>query len=257
MLTLGLHAAALLLIRFPGHEEPKIIEQPLRLDLSILVPAKIEPEKEVIAEALAPPVPLPEPEPTPEPLPPEPEPIVETPPPVAEPAKPPTPPKPDPAIIKKQQKKIAAEKRARQIRLDRERAIAKKKLEDKRRREKADRAARAAKAKLDAAKNAKAATARKRAADAKRIASKPSAISQRLPKYPRSAERKGIKGNTTLRITIGSNGRVTSSSIAKSSGHTILDQAALSAVKSWRFKPAQNGLGQAVSYTTTQLIRFQ
>lgn len=247
LLTLGLHAAALLLIRFPEHEEQEEVEQPTRLDLSILAPApKAEPIQETVPEASPTPTePIQkttsEPEPIPEPIS-EPKPVVVP------------PPKPDPAIIKKQQEKIAAEKREKQLRLDRAHALAKKKLEEKRRKEKVTRAA---KAKLDAAKYAKTAAARKRAADAKRIASKPSAISQRLPKYPRFAERNGIKGNTTLRITIGSNGRVTSSSIAKSSGHTILDRAALSAVKSWRFKPAKNGLGQPVSYTTTQLIRFQ
>lgn len=238
LFTLGLHAAALMLIRFPGQPAPGEQVPPTRLDFSILTP--VTPAPVVVPEA--PPTPIVQPEPKTEPPP---KPFVE--PPAPEAVKAPIPPKPDPTVFKKQQEKLTAEKRA----------LAKKNLEEKRRKEQMARAARAEKAKRDATAKAKAASARKRAAEAKRIASKPSAISQRLPKYPRSAERKGIKGNTTLRITIGSNGRVTSSSIAKSSGHTILDKAALSAVKSWLFKPAKNGLGQAVSYTTTQLIRFQ
>ncbi|MDB0057050.1 energy transducer TonB, partial [Akkermansiaceae bacterium] len=154
------------------------------------------------------------------------------------------------------EKKKAAEQKARDRAAAeaRDRAIAKKRMDEKR--NKAREAAAKAKAKARAIANAKAAAA-KRAADAKRIVSKPSAISQKKPRYPSIALRAGHQGTTTLRLTIGSNGRVTSASVSKSSGHSSLDQAALSVVRSWRFKPARNGAGQAVSYTMTQSVPFR
>jgi protein TonB len=116
-----------------------------------------------------------------------------------------------------------------------------------------EKSARAVKAKLDA----QAAAARKRAAEAKRIATKPSIISRRKPTYPRSARRAGLQGTTTLTITIGTTGRVTSVRITKSSGHTTLDNAAVSAARSWKFKPAKNGLGQAVPYSMSAPVPFK
>jgi protein TonB len=235
LLTLGLHAAALLWITFPKHPEPKELEAPTRLDLSILQPTAAAPK------------PVPTPEPTPEPLPeplptppiPEPEPEPTPPPPKVEPPVKPEPPKPDPAILKREQEKAA-----------RDREIAKKRMAEKRIREKA---ARAVKAKRDA----QAAAARKRAAEAKRIATMPSVISRRKPTYPRSAQRAGLQGTTTLTITIGTTGRVTSVRISKSSGHTALDNAAVSAARTWRFKPAKNGLGQAVPYSMSAPVPFK
>lgn len=251
-LTVSLHAAALWLIVIPQELPEKVEIQEQKLDLSFLLPPAPAPEP--TPEPVPQPAPIPEPEPEPTP---EPEPPVITPPERIEPPKPPPPPKPDPAIVKKElEKKKAAEQKARDRASAeaRDRAIAKKRMDEKR--NKAREAAAKAKAKARAIANAKAAAA-KRAADAKRIVSKPSAISQKKPRYPSIALRAGHQGTTTLRLTIGSNGRVTSASVSKSSGHSSLDQAALSVVRSWRFKPARNGAGQAVSYTMTQSVPFR
>lgn len=234
LLTLGLHAAALLWITFPKHPEPKELVPPTRLDLSILQPTPAAPETVSIPEAT--PEPLPEPAPTPPIA--EPEPITLPPPKIDPPVKPELP-KPDPTILKREQEKAA-----------RDRKIAKKRMAEKRIREKA---ARAVKAKRDA----QAAAARKRAAEAKRIATKPTIIIRRKPTYPRSAQRAGLQGTTTLTITIGTTGRVTSVRIAKSSGHTALDNAAVSAARTWKFKPAKNGLGQAVPYSMSAPVPFK
>ncbi|MEN8694939.1 MAG: energy transducer TonB [Akkermansiaceae bacterium] len=246
LLTLGVHAAALYLIRFPKHEAPKKITPLVRLDLSILQPAPNPvPEPATIAE---PPTPEPRPDPipevVPEPTPPPPPPVPETPQPKPEP------PKPDPPVIKKQLAEKAAAERQKKEQLQREKAqreLARKRLEEKRRKEKATRAA----------AEQKEAAARKRAALAQQIRTKAKVISRKAPTYPRSSRKAGHQGTTILRITIGTNGRVTSARIKKSSGHSALDKAALSAVRTWKFSPAVNGLGQKVPYSTDAPISFK
>ena len=59
-----------------------------------------------------------------------------------------------------------------------------------------------------------------------------------LPEYPREAREKGItgKGVAVVKIDPGS-GYVTSASMIKSTGHKILDSAAILAFRQWRFKP--------------------
>lgn len=58
------------------------------------------------------------------------------------------------------------------------------------------------------------------------------------PRYPLEARRQGWAGAGVylLRIQI-SSGRVKSVSVVQSTGRTILDSAAMSAFKTWRFKP--------------------
>ncbi|RZN92904.1 MAG: energy transducer TonB [Verrucomicrobiaceae bacterium] len=164
-----------------------------------------------------------------------PEPVAQ-PEPITQPEPEPSPtPKADPAIVKKQNQAKAA----------RERELARKRIEEKRRQ------------KLNAQK---AENARKKAATAvarQRTVSKPSGISQPKPKYPPAARRAGQQGTVTLSFTIGSSGEVISARIAKSSGYILLDNAALSAIRSWRFKPARNALGEAVSYSYTLPVPFR
>ncbi|MDB4618780.1 energy transducer TonB [bacterium] len=76
-------------------------------------------------------------------------------------------------------------------------------------------------------------------------------------KYPPAARRAGQQGTVTLSFTIGSSGTVISARIAESSGYTLLDNAALSAIRSWRFKPARNALGEAISYSYTLPVPFR
>lgn len=60
----------------------------------------------------------------------------------------------------------------------------------------------------------------------------------REPRYPASARVRGIEGETVLRVLVAADGQVRSVSVAASSGHRELDQAALAAVRTWRFQPA-------------------
>ena len=56
--------------------------------------------------------------------------------------------------------------------------------------------------------------------------------------YPPEAVRQGIEGETIVMLRIGGNGDVLAAQIAKSSGHVILDEAALRAIRATpRFAP--------------------
>jgi protein TonB len=235
-ITILLHAVAVAWIVLEREPDSSIEDEPVLLDLSIL----LAPEKK-IEEGPKPP------EPAPAPNPPKPEP---TPPPKPEPVKPPA---PDPDPLKKQAeekarqaallKKQAEEKTrvaAMQKEKDRQRELAKKRVAEKMRK---DRAAKAA--------------AAKRAAEAKRVAVKPASVSRKSPRYPSSSRRAGHQGTTIITFVVGTSGRVTSAQVTKSSGHAALDQAAISAVRTWRFTPARSGLGHAVPYTYKQSIPFR
>ena len=61
------------------------------------------------------------------------------------------------------------------------------------------------------------------------------------PEYPRAAREAGWEGMVLLRVEVLHDGRAGSVTLHRSSGHTILDDAALSAVRRWRFIPAMDG----------------
>jgi len=56
--------------------------------------------------------------------------------------------------------------------------------------------------------------------------------------YPQSAQKLHEEGTTTVSFTVTAEGEVTNPTIANSSGHEDLDQAALPCVTSWKYKPA-------------------
>ena len=58
------------------------------------------------------------------------------------------------------------------------------------------------------------------------------------PFYPESARRRGEQGRVMLRVTVSTEGSPMDVSVADSSGHPTLDEAAVSAVRRWRFTPA-------------------
>jgi protein TonB len=61
------------------------------------------------------------------------------------------------------------------------------------------------------------------------------------PPYPRKARRLGYEGIVMLKVLINETGRVDDLMVFKSSGHTVLDRAALSAVRKWLFEPGTEG----------------
>ena len=76
------------------------------------------------------------------------------------------------------------------------------------------------------------------AAEHAKVVSDPIALNRIVPKYPRSARRKGHEGSVTVEITVTEGGLVSSADIVSSSGHAELDAAALAAVRTARFTPA-------------------
>lgn len=79
--------------------------------------------------------------------------------------------------------------------------------------------------------------------------------SNRQPEYPSSAKQNCEFGTTTLELTVGTNGRVTNVSVAKSSGFPDLDQAAVEAARHWRFGAARRN-GKPVESTFKLNVKF-
>ncbi|OGX06556.1 MAG: hypothetical protein A3G87_07410 [Omnitrophica bacterium RIFCSPLOWO2_12_FULL_50_11] len=67
------------------------------------------------------------------------------------------------------------------------------------------------------------------------------------PVYPHRARERGWEGLVKLSVFVRSDGKPEQIEIEKSSGYNILDDAAVHAVKKWKFKPA--GIGD-VSFST-------
>lgn len=59
------------------------------------------------------------------------------------------------------------------------------------------------------------------------------------PIFPDTARKAGFAGTVLLRVEIDENGRPLTAAVRRSSGHELLDQAALRAVRNWRFEPAR------------------
>lgn len=67
------------------------------------------------------------------------------------------------------------------------------------------------------------------------------------PPYPASEARKNNQGVSMLEVCLDTRGRVTSAQLAKSSGHPVLDQAALKWVRTLKFTPLTlDGAPQAI-----------
>lgn len=75
------------------------------------------------------------------------------------------------------------------------------------------------------------------------------------PDYPAAARRLGQEGVVELRVELSATGAVTELAVARSSGSSGLDRAALAAVRGWRCAPARIG-GVAAPSTARQRIRF-
>lgn len=81
-------------------------------------------------------------------------------------------------------------------------------------------------------------------------------ISNPNPMYPPDAVQQGLEGRVVLSVTIAVSGSVTKVIVAESCGHQSLDQAALDAVRRWRFSPATRD-GKPVEWTARLPIRFR
>ncbi len=61
------------------------------------------------------------------------------------------------------------------------------------------------------------------------------------PEYPRAAREAGWEGTVVLQVMVLPDGTAGTVTLHKTSGHSILDEAALDAVRGWQFIPAMDG----------------
>lgn len=76
-----------------------------------------------------------------------------------------------------------------------------------------------------------------------------------IPEYPSMARRKGEQGRVLLKVLVTLNGDAGNVTLEKSSGSSYLDEAAMNAVKSWKFTPARSN-NEPVSGFVTVPISF-
>jgi TonB family protein len=70
------------------------------------------------------------------------------------------------------------------------------------------------------------------------------------PDYPPEARRRRLVGKGLFAIHIGNEGRVQSVDVIKTSGHSLLDRAAIDAFRRWRFRPRSIGsVSVPIEYT--------
>ncbi len=85
---------------------------------------------------------------------------------------------------------------------------------------------------------------------------KPKYLKNPPPEYPRLARKLSYTGKVTLKVEVKTDGSCGHVEIIKTSGYSMLDKAAVKAVKEWQFLPAKKW-GQPVSSFTEIVINFQ
>jgi TonB family protein len=63
-------------------------------------------------------------------------------------------------------------------------------------------------------------------------------LSAPKPKFPTNALQKGAEGSVKLRLVLEKNGSVTDATVLKSSGDSVLDETARTAVLKWKMRPS-------------------
>ena len=66
------------------------------------------------------------------------------------------------------------------------------------------------------------------------------------PKYPESARKRRLEGKAEIKVDVDSKGNVTNVRLARTSGHSELDKAAVEQARNWKFN-APNGAAQGVT----------
>ena len=79
-------------------------------------------------------------------------------------------------------------------------------------------------------------------------------ISKVAPVYPAMAKAQHVSGNVTVDALIDASGKVTTTKIV--SGPTLLQQAAMDALKQWKYRPAMLD-GKPVSMHLTVTLQFR
>jgi protein TonB len=76
------------------------------------------------------------------------------------------------------------------------------------------------------------------------------------PTYPPSSRRAGEQGTVRLKVLVDTNGRPSNVEVSQSSGFARLDEAAVQAVRKWRFEAATDGSKKIQAYTQVA-VTFQ
>lgn len=76
------------------------------------------------------------------------------------------------------------------------------------------------------------------------------------PSYPMAAKRKGIQGKVLISVVVKTDGTPGAVAISRSSGSNDLDEAALDAVRQWKFVPAKSK-GQFVQASVIVPVEFK
>ena len=83
----------------------------------------------------------------------------------------------------------------------------------------------------------------------------PAFIAGSRPAYPQAARKARWEGAVIVRIFIEADGTVASAAVKAGSGYDILDEAAVQAVKKWRYSPAKEG-GAPIASLHDVRVRF-
>jgi protein TonB len=73
------------------------------------------------------------------------------------------------------------------------------------------------------------------------------------PIYPAQSRRAGEEGTVTFKVLVDANGRGKDFAVTQSSGFPKLDQAAMEAIKKWKFAAAVQNGGPVEAYTTVRV----
>ncbi|WP_051911371.1 energy transducer TonB [Methylomicrobium agile] len=73
------------------------------------------------------------------------------------------------------------------------------------------------------------------------------------PEYPRLAKSRGWQGKVLLRVQVTADGHSAAVAVQQSSGHELLDEAAVEAVRQWTFIPAKRGDAPIASAVTVPI----
>ncbi|MCK9609240.1 MAG: energy transducer TonB [Methylomonas sp.] len=74
------------------------------------------------------------------------------------------------------------------------------------------------------------------------------------PDYPSIARSRGWQGKVTLRVAVSAEGRSEAVAVEYSSGHEMLDDSAVAAVRQWQFVPARRGETAVASSVLVPII---
>ena len=91
--------------------------------------------------------------------------------------------------------------------------------------------------------------------EARDVPAQPRYRENRSPHYPEQARRRWLEGTVVLEALVGGEGKVGDLAVHASSGHQLLDEAALQAVRLWLFEPGRRA-GLPVTMKVLVPVRF-